>query len=160
MKNLKALIIILLFVFFIPAILTASAREEKDPSLIARVVDELKSKVPERFKEREIPGMAIAVVDDEKILWQQVLGHTSRSKEKPINPDTIFSIQSMSKSFTALGVLMAVQDGLLDLDEPITTNGTRCYEYLPGLFFQYNGEVLDFRGTIPSYRNVMLIKRK
>ena len=27
----------------------------------------------------------------------------------------------MSKSFTALGVLMAVQDGLLDLDEPVTT---------------------------------------
>ena len=121
MKNLKILTVILLFAFFVPIISTASARVEKDPSLIAQVVEELKSKVPDWFKERDIPGMAIAVVDDEKILWQQVLGHTSRSKEKPINPETIFSIQSMSKSFTALGVLMAVQDGLLDLDEPITT---------------------------------------
>jgi CubicO group peptidase (beta-lactamase class C family) len=120
MKNLKALIAVLFFVFFVPAILTASARVEKNPSLIAQVVDELKSKVPDWFKEREIPGMAIAVVDDERILWQQVFGHTSRSKERPINPETIFSIQSMSKSFAALGVLMAVQDGLLDLDEPIT----------------------------------------
>jgi hypothetical protein len=41
----------------------------------------------------------------------------------------------------------------------LTLNGTRCHEYLPGLFFQYNGEALDFRGTIPTYRNIMLIKR-
>ncbi|MFX1532782.1 MAG: serine hydrolase domain-containing protein [Promethearchaeota archaeon] len=120
-KNLKSLAVILLIVFSVPIILTASAPVEKDPSLIAQVVEELKSQVPGWFKERDIPGMAVAVVDDEKILWQQVLGHTSRSKESPLNPDTIFSIQSMSKSFTALGVLMAVQDGLLDLDEPITT---------------------------------------
>ena len=121
MKNLKILVVILLFVFFVPIILTASAPVEKDSALTAQVVEELKSKVPDWFKERDIPGMAVAVVDDEKILWQQVLGHTSRSKERLINPETIFSIQSMSKSFTALGVLMAVQDGLLDLDEPITT---------------------------------------
>jgi CubicO group peptidase (beta-lactamase class C family) len=121
MKNLKILTVTLLLVFVVPVILTASARGEKDPSLTAQVVEELKSKVPDWFKERDIPGMAIAVVDDEKILWQQVLGHTSRSEERPVNPETIFSIQSMSKSFTALGVLMAVQDGLLDLDEPITT---------------------------------------
>jgi len=100
MKNLKILTVILLFVFFVPIILTASALIEKDPSLIAQVVEELKSKVPDWFKERDIPGMAIAVVDDEEILWQQVLGYTSRSKERPINPETIFSIQSMSKSFT------------------------------------------------------------
>ncbi len=41
-----------------------------------------------------------------------------------VDATTIFSIQSMSKSFTALAVLMAVQDGLVDLDTPIA-------EYLP-----------------------------
>jgi len=51
-------------------------------------------------------------------------------------------------------VRVATRDGYL------TLNGTRCHEYLPGLFFQYNGEALDFRGTIPTYRNVMLIKRR
>ena len=45
-------------------------------------------------------------------------------------------------------------------DGYLTLNGTRCYEYLPGLFFQHNGEALDFRGTIPTYRNIMLIKRR
>jgi hypothetical protein len=50
-------------------------------------------------------------------------------------------------------VKVATKDGYL------TLNGTRCHEYLPGLLFQYNGEALDFRGTIPTYRNIMLIKR-
>ena len=39
--------------------------------------------------------------------------------------DTIFSVQSMSKMFTATAVMQAVAAGRLDLDEPITT-------YLPG----------------------------
>ncbi len=128
MKNLKnrSLIFLIFLVFFIiPIILTADSSKspqlKKDVDLITRAVDELKSKVPSWFKESSVPGMAIAVVDDEKILWQEVYGHTSRNKDKTIDPDTIFSIQSMSKSFTALGVLMAVQDGLVDLDEPITT---------------------------------------
>jgi len=80
--------------------------------------------MPEWLKQKETPGAAIAVVDDKAILWSEVYGHTSRAKDKPLTPRTLFSIQSMSKSFTALGVLMAVQDGLLDLDAPIT-------DYLP-----------------------------
>jgi hypothetical protein len=37
-------------------------------------------------------------------------------------------------------------------------NNMRCIEFGPGLFFTFNGEALDFRGTIPTYRNIMLIK--
>jgi CubicO group peptidase (beta-lactamase class C family) len=80
--------------------------------------------MPEWIKKKDAPGAAIAVVDDRSVLWSEVYGHTSRAKDKPVTLRTLFSIQSMSKSFTALGVLMAVQDGLLDLDAPIT-------DYLP-----------------------------
>ncbi len=93
-------------------------------SVLARFLPALKAKVPEWFKDKDVPGAAITVVDDKNILWEEVLGHTDRSRQRPITPRTIFSIQSMSKSFTALGILTAVQDGLLDLDKPIT-------EYLP-----------------------------
>jgi CubicO group peptidase (beta-lactamase class C family) len=93
-------------------------------SLVSQVVQELKEGVPQWFEEQNIPGAAVAVVDDQHILWQGVYGRTHRESGTPINAETLFSIQSMSKSFTALGVLMAIQDGLLDLDTPIT-------EYIP-----------------------------
>ena len=41
----------------------------------------------------------------------------------------------------------------------LTINGARCFEFLPGLFFTFSGEALDFRGTIPTFRNVMLIRQ-
>ncbi len=112
------LLIIFPFLFIDSA---PSLQLKKDASLITQVVEELKSKVPTWLNGTDVPGTAFAVVDEGKILWQHVYGHTTRNKEKPIDPKTIFSIQSMSKSFTALGVLMAVQDGLVGLDEPITT---------------------------------------
>jgi CubicO group peptidase (beta-lactamase class C family) len=71
--------------------------------------------------EQDIPGFAVAVVDDTGVLWSEGFGFTDNDHNTPITPDTIFSIQSTSKTFTAVAVLLAVQEGLLDLDTPITT---------------------------------------
>ena len=73
-----------------------------------------------------IPGLAVAVVDGkrDRVIWQQGFGVTDE-RGTPVTVDTIFSVQSMSKVFTATAAMQAVQAGLVDLDEPITT-------YLPG----------------------------
>ena len=42
----------------------------------------------------------------------------------------------------------------------LSVNGMRCFEHLPGLFFTYTGEALDFRGTIPTFRNIMLFRKE
>jgi hypothetical protein len=42
----------------------------------------------------------------------------------------------------------------------LTYNGTRCREHLPELFFTFDGEALDFRGTIATYANIPLIRTK
>jgi len=73
--------------------------------------------------QHKIPGLSLAVVDREGILWAAGFGRTGWTKQR-VTPETLFSIQSMSKTFTATAVMMAVQDGLVDLDTSIT-------EYLP-----------------------------
>ncbi len=88
--------------------------------IAARAAAEIRTRMPDWLKSKNTPGAAIAVVDDKSVLWQDVYGYLSRTKDKPVTPRTLFSIQSMSKSFTALGVLMAIQDGVLDLDLPIS----------------------------------------
>ncbi len=98
--------------------------QAKGLAIRARAVELLKAEVPKLIEQSAMPGAAVAVVDDSSILWQMTYGHTRREGGQPITEETLFSIQSMSKSFMALGILSAVQDGLLDLDTPIT-------EYVP-----------------------------
>jgi CubicO group peptidase (beta-lactamase class C family) len=88
---------------------------------IAAVIDRFRQEIPRHMRESGIPGMAVAVVDEQGILWQEGFGYTDWDRRTPVTPSTIFSLQSMSKSFTATAAMIAAQDGLVDLDAPITT---------------------------------------
>jgi len=92
-------------------------------SACREVFDKHRESIPQRMKKHHIPGLSIAVVDREGILWSAGFGRTGKGNQ-PVTPETLFSIQSMSKTFTATAVMIAVQDGLVDLDTPIT-------KYLP-----------------------------
>ena len=89
----------------------------------AEIFEEYRESIPAAMREQKIPGFSIAVVDREGILWTAGFGRTG-DWGQPVTPDTLFGIGSISKTFTATAVMIAVQDGLLDLDTPIA-------EYLP-----------------------------
>lgn len=84
------------------------------------VIDKYRTLIPAEMHKQNIPGMAVAVVDDGQVVWSQGFGFTDWDGKTPVTADTPFSIQSMSKSFTALAVLLAAQDGLVDLDTPLS----------------------------------------
>lgn len=118
----KVLLLFLIFAGFVNAIFSQDSSNYKSYTEIIR---SLRDTIPQMMKEKDVPGLSIAIVDDKGILWEEGFGLTSRDQGIPVTPLTNFSIQSMSKNFTALAVLMAVQDGLLELDKPIT-------DYIPG----------------------------
>jgi len=76
--------------------------------------------LPAELKNKQVPGAAAAVVDSNGVVWQAQYGVIDDDDSPAVNPDTVFCIRSISKSVTALGVLFAVQQGLLGLDEPIS----------------------------------------
>jgi CubicO group peptidase (beta-lactamase class C family) len=84
-----------------------------------KVFERFRETIPGRMKEHKIPGLSIAVVDREGVLWAAGFGKTGKGSQA-VTPQTLFSIQSMSKTFTATAVMIAVQEGLVDLDTPIT----------------------------------------
>ncbi|HEX4197180.1 MAG TPA: serine hydrolase domain-containing protein [Caulobacteraceae bacterium] len=69
-------------------------------------------------------GTAAVLVRGDEVVWSECFGVTDAASNRPIDPHTLFSLQSTSKNVTAAAVMMAVQRGLLDLDRPIT-------DYLP-----------------------------
>jgi len=95
-------------------------REGLEPKL-ETAIEEFRASVPAKMKDGKIPGIALALVDRDGILWAEGFGVTEYKGEKPVSPDTPFLICGLSKPLTAAAVMMAVQDGLLDLQAPLIT---------------------------------------
>lgn len=74
-----------------------------------------------------IPGAAIAIVKDGQIAVGCV-GQADLGEGRPVTPQTLFPLASVTKSFTALALMQQVGKGALRLDEPVTT-------YFPWLRF-------------------------
>ena len=62
----------------------------------------------------------VAIMDDSKIVYSEGFGMRSREESLPVDTDTQFNIGSISKVFTALGILLLCDDGLVELDKPVT----------------------------------------
>ncbi len=103
----------------VPANLPAAPVPIVSESIID-IVAKYRQAIPQEMKRDKIPGLSIAVVDDRGILWTEGFGFTDWDRKTAVTPDTLFSIQSMSKSFTATAAMIAAQDGLVNLDAPIT----------------------------------------
>lgn len=87
--------------------------------LSERVVADLQQRVPGLLAEHGLPGMAIGICDADSVLWSAGFGSTRAGGNDPVGVGTRFSVQSCSKMYTATAVLLAVQEGLVDLDVPI-----------------------------------------
>lgn len=67
----------------------------------------------------DIPGMSVAIVHDQELVWSRGLGFADVDKKVPASPDSIYSICSISKLFTSIGIMQLRDEGKLRLDDPI-----------------------------------------
>lgn len=67
-----------------------------------------------------VPGVAIAIVDGERIVWSRGYGWADEQRHLRATPDTLFHAGSVSKVLTAMEVLRLVDRGELALDDEIT----------------------------------------
>src|SRR5258706_2697045 len=65
------------------------------------------------------PGLAVAVVIDDKVVVVKGYGLADMDANKPVTPDTLFEIASATKAFTATALAMLVDDKKLDWDDPV-----------------------------------------
>ena len=77
--------------------------------------------VTRMMKDYNVPGVGLAVVENGNITYTKGYGVRDVTTDAPVTADTQFSIGSVTKSFTALGMMVLVDDGSVDLDAPVTT---------------------------------------
>lgn len=110
-----SLFIILTFVI-IP--LTA---KKKPPDVLLKGLDKF---INEMMAEWNVPGLAISVVQDGRLVYSQGFGLRDVDKSLPVTPQTLFAIGSCTKAFTAATMGILVDERKLEWDRPLR-------EYLP-----------------------------
>lgn len=130
--------IVLLFTTVLPML---QGKDEKLPitgetTLSSEQVKKIEDFVAKQMKKDDIPGMALAVVKGDKTVYEKGFGYEDIKTKEPVNQDSVFEIASNSKAYTALGLLMLKDKGLLDLDDPVR-------KYIPWLKVKYNGKYVD-----------------
>ena len=75
--------------------------------------------VRERLRQLHLPGVAVAVVRDGKPVTTRTYGYANLELDVPVTEDTVFELGSLSKQFTAVAVMMLVEEGRIDLDASI-----------------------------------------
>jgi CubicO group peptidase (beta-lactamase class C family) len=94
-------------------------RVAQDPAGTNLDIEELEAEIQEILDDNGIPGASVALVNRNRTIWAGGVGKADLAAGVDATEDHLFRIGSISKSFTALAVLHAVEGGLLDLDTPV-----------------------------------------
>lgn len=73
------------------------------------------------MKDKNITGLSIALVEDQKIIWQQGFGFADLKNKIKAAPDTVYRAGSISKLFNGMAVMKLVETGRMELDRPLAT---------------------------------------
>lgn len=84
----------------------------------AAVVSYLTQRIPYDMALTKVPGVSIAIVEDQRIVWSTGFGVADASRHRRATGDTLYRVGAISKIVTAAGVLHAADVGRLSLDAP------------------------------------------
>ena len=108
------------------------------PAKYADAIRQIESVVERERLDAGIPGISIALVEDQTILWSKGFGHADLAKTRRAAPETVYRVGSVSKLFTDIAVMQLVEEGKIELGERVT-------KYLP-----------DFRPDNPHSKAITL----
>jgi CubicO group peptidase (beta-lactamase class C family) len=79
--------------------------------------------IKEAMDRWQVPGLAIAVVKDGEVVLTRAYGQRQvNADDAPVTTDTVFSIASCTKSFTACAIAMLVDEGKLKWDDTVVSH--------------------------------------
>ena len=75
--------------------------------------------VRDLMRKYAIPGAAVAVVRDGKLIYARGFGYADVENKTPLQPDALFRIASVSKPLTSAAIMKLVEEGKLKLDDRV-----------------------------------------
>jgi CubicO group peptidase (beta-lactamase class C family) len=86
----------------------------------AELLDEIDAYAQKVQNDWKVPGMAIAIVKDDQVIFAKGYGVREINKPEQVDADTLFAIASNSKAFTAASICILVDEGKIKWEDPVT----------------------------------------
>ena len=100
---------------------TIRPEDQKEDKDLEKKFKKLREYVHSVMEESKVPGLAIGIVKDGKVIFAEGFGYRNLENKLPVTTQTLFAIGSMTKPFTAMSIGMLVADGKMDWWEPVRT---------------------------------------
>ncbi len=123
--------------FFIIAITATTIFAQ--PDKYYRELSQIDSYVEKARQDWKIPGLAMAIVKDDQVIWAKGYGVREINKPEAVDEKTLFAIASNSKAFTTAALAILVDDGKLKWDDKVT-------KYLP--YFEMSDPYITHEMTV------------
>ena len=78
----------------------------------------LEALIQEKLETYDVPGLSVAVVKGDRVVWERGFGFADLATASPATPRTSYLWFSMTKIVTAAAVMRLAEGGKLDLDAP------------------------------------------
>ncbi|WP_187696319.1 serine hydrolase domain-containing protein, partial [Xanthovirga aplysinae] len=119
MSKFRAFIVVLLM-----AVISFSCEKQKPLSTPHK--KEIDNYINRIVKRHEIPGLALAIIKDGKVIYKSFLGNANIEKNEAVTENTLFRLHSLSKIFASTAIFQLVENGKLTLEDKVT-------QYVDGL---------------------------
>lgn len=83
------------------------------------IIRYLQTRIPQEMARANVPGLSIALVNGQELIWARGFGMADKAMGLPVTPNTAFRAGAISKLFTASAALQLVEQQRLALDAPI-----------------------------------------
>jgi len=122
-------------------------------NLVVQIKNHLDSVFIQYLNNTQVPGIAIGVLKNGKVLYSKGFGVKNNNTQEPVTSKSLFHMASVSKTFVATAIMQLYEDNKIKLDDPLI-------KYLPYLEMkgeQYRGitirQVLTHTSGIPDVQN-------
>jgi len=115
MKTIRQALLTVCLLVALPALSVAQQIDVRSRAVL------IEKAVAEEMEKNSVPGLAVAIALDGKIVYAKGFGFSDLENQVPFTAQTVSRIGSVSKSFTALSVMQLVEQGKINLDAEIQT---------------------------------------
>jgi len=102
----------------------------------------------------QVPGASVLVVSKGDIIQEEVFGMAHLEESRRVTPETNFRLASVTKQFTAMGIMMLVEEGSLALDQSIRTVFPELPAFMEAItvqhLLQHQSGLQDYESLVPD----------